>query len=160
MFYTTQSNQLTQSDEFENKLNRDLHDFKKTITILTAEFVQQPSEENRIHFMQKFKEAAQQLRESSLDLPTEYSRILLKLVVNFVSHVSLIGLLGNCYHYHKTGNWLFFEKSNISLSFQFFQQEQDFFADHMVHLNQRDDNDMDCDEEKAITPLLNSQSPG
>lgn len=68
LFYTTQSNQLTQSDEFENKLNRDLHDFKKTITILTAEFVQQPSEENRIHFMQKFKEAAQQLRESSLDL--------------------------------------------------------------------------------------------
>ncbi len=51
-------------------------------------------------------------KECTKTLDDSLSRTLLKGITNFLSHVSLVGMIGNAVHKYKTGNWLFYEHTS------------------------------------------------
>lgn len=132
LFHLGLDSQLQRQIQYVKQSQQTLKEFKNKIFGEMHHFLKDPSEKNSQKFISQFDQAASDLRKSSLDLSPEYMRIFLKLIVNFLSHISIIGLVGNGYHYHKTGNWLFFQQSRSSYSFSCFQKEQKQFTDSVL----------------------------
>ncbi|MGJ3500365.1 hypothetical protein PsalN5692_03133 [Piscirickettsia salmonis] len=76
------------------------------------------SNKAREEYQQSIKNCSEECKAALDDSSCERLRKVLKVLVNFLTHISLVGIVANIYHKHTTGSWLLFERKKESYDIQ------------------------------------------
>ncbi len=83
--------------------------FKKTVFTESYQYLQ--GNKNEHEFANSIKTAETNFRKGALNIDRDIWRRCMKGLVNFLSHITLVGMLVNVYHKKQTGNWLLYDKT-------------------------------------------------
>ncbi|APS84129.1 hypothetical protein AVM71_14040 [Piscirickettsia salmonis] len=72
------------------------------------------SNKARAEYQQSIKNCSEECKAALDDSSCERLRKVLRVLVNFLTHISLVGIVANIYHKHTTGSWLLFERKKES----------------------------------------------
>ncbi|QGP53138.1 hypothetical protein PsalMR5_00544 [Piscirickettsia salmonis] len=76
------------------------------------------SNKAREEYQKSIKNCSEECKAALDDSSCERLRKVLKVLVNFLTHISLVGIVANIYHKHTTGSWLLFERKKESYDIQ------------------------------------------
>lgn len=84
--------------------------YEKTLYEQSFHFLQkaQPSVADKKEFAKNIHQTEVLFRDNALSTSTELLRKSLKIITNFITHVTGVGLICNAIHKYNTGNWWFF----------------------------------------------------
>ena len=101
-------------DNTSNKsqmINLHANNYKKSVFLDSFEFLSKdkPNVQDKKHFAGNIYKAECVFREQALGIERNIMRTILKLLTNFITHITGIALIVNTINKVKTGNWLLFQ---------------------------------------------------
>jgi hypothetical protein len=101
----------TSASDKNKKLQEHGVDYKKEVFRLSYQFLCQdnPSIKNKNDFAQNIYRAESKFRKAALGIDRNMMRSILKLLTNFITHITGLALIINTANKMQTGNWLLFE---------------------------------------------------
>lgn len=116
-------NQVTEVCDYLPQVTRDIasgkdqrikeysNDYKKSVFLDSLEFLskEKPNKQDKKQFADKIDEAESKFRKQALSIDRNNMRIILKLLTNFITHITGVALIVNTINKVKTGNWLLFQ---------------------------------------------------
>ena len=101
-------------DNTSNKsqmINLHANNYKKSVFLDSFEFLSKdkPNVQDKKHFAGNIYKAECVFREQALGIERNIMRTILKLLTNFITHITGVALIVNTINKVKTGNWLLFQ---------------------------------------------------